>query len=326
MEELRLRFGIDKMRLLFARYNRLLRFLVIILVIVLVVFFASSQFADINPEEFRQAIDELSLPRLAIVALLGLFAFFISGSYDLVENLFHPSGLSWMNLLWVGWTSQSFGRFMSSGGLSGGALRIKLYKRYHDAKEITIGYAARIWAAGLTGISFLIWLGMPFALGRFDPLVLLLSGLFSLYLPFYYLTGFIKIGRFSIKESPIGMMPLVEKASLHLISTVEWLAAFFFFVFCLKLFSPLISLPVLLFVFAASTALGYLSFIPSGLGSFDLAAISMLESSGLIAERIVLSLLLYRIFFFFVPFIIFMLAFGLNSSYRYFRCKKQKTS
>lgn len=313
-----MKLSIDKIRLIFARYNRLIRVIVILLVIALVVLFSSRQIAGINMEELRNAAEELTLPVFGLVGLFGFASFLIVAGYDLVENHFHPSGLSKILLLFISWTSQSFGRFLSSGGLSGGALRIKLYRRYESSRDNAVNYGARIWAAGLTGLCLLIWLSLPFAIGRFDPVIFIPAAVFSLYLPFYYLTGYIKIGKLNIKDSPIGKMPLREKASLHFASFLEWSAAFLFFVYTISLFSPLISIPILLFIYAASTAIGYLSFIPGGLGSFDLVAISLLSVSGLATERVLLSLLLFRIFFYIAPFVIFMIVLGLNSVQRYY--------
>ncbi|NLK02480.1 MAG: hypothetical protein GX314_05370 [Clostridiaceae bacterium] len=312
---------IIKLRILFARYNRLLRFAVTGLVIVLVVIAASRQFAGIKLDEIRRAAQELSVPKLLWSSLLGLACFLIAGVYDVVEDYFHDSALSKLQLLWIGWTSQAFGRFLGFGGLSGGALRLKLYRRYHSNRDNTMGYAARIWAAGLTGVCLFLMLGLPFAVGIYEPFLLLLCFLFSLYLPFYYLTGVIKIGRLNIRDSQIGRMPLREKLSLHLVSSLEWLGAFAFFAYTIRLFSPGIFLPLLLFVFVAATALGYMSFIPGGFGSFDLAAISMLGILGLEKEKVVLSLLLYRLIFFFLPFILFMIILGINS---YLRFRRQR--
>ncbi|NLB09586.1 MAG: UPF0104 family protein [Clostridiaceae bacterium] len=318
-----MRLSIDKIRLIFARYNRLIRVIVILLVMALVVFFAFKQFSDISLEELERAADELSLPGLALVGLIGLGSFLFTAGYDLVEDHYHPSGLSKIRLLFIGWTSQSFGRFLSSGGLSGGALRIKLYKRYESSRDNAVSYGARIWAAGLTGLCALIWLSLPFAIGHLDRLILILAALFSLYLPFYYLTGYIKIGKLNIKDSPIGKMPLREKVYLNLASIMDWLAAFIFFAYAISLFSPLISIPLLLFIYTASTAVGYLSFIPSGLGSFDLVAISLLSVSGMVTERVMLSLMLFRAFLYIVPFVIFMALLGCNCILRFF-CRKKE--
>ncbi|NLB09353.1 MAG: hypothetical protein GX832_06755 [Clostridiales bacterium] len=148
--------------------------------------------------------------------------------------------------------------------------------------------------------------------------------MFSLYLPFYYLTGLIKIGRLNIRDSQIGKMPLREKLSLHLVSLLEWLGSFTFFAYTIRLFSPGVNLPLLFFVFVAATALGYMSFIPGGFGSFDLAAISMLGIIGLEKEKVVLSLLLYRLIFFFLPFFLFTTILGINSFLRFRRRKRPR--
>ncbi len=317
-----MKLSIIKLRLLFARYNRLLRFAVTGLVIVLVVIAARQQFAGIKLDEIRRVARELSVPRLLLSALIGLACFLIAGIYDVVQDYFHASALSKFKLLWIGWTSQAFGRFLGFGGLSGGALRLKLYQRYHSNRDNTMGYAARIWASGLTGVCMYLMLGLPFAVGIYEPFLLLLCFVFSLYLPFYYLTGLIKIGRLNICDSQIGKMPLREKLSLHLVSSLEWLGSFTFFAYTIRLFSPGVNLPLLFFVFVAATALGYMSFIPGGFGSFDLAAISMLGIIGLEKEKVVLSLLLYRLIFFFLPFFLFTTILGINSFLRFRRQRK----
>lgn len=319
-----MKLSIDRIRLIFARYSRLIRAIVIILVLVLVVYFSIRQFADISLEEFQRAAEELTLPGLGVVGLIGSLSFLFTAGYDLVENHYHPSGLSIINILFIGWTSQSFGRFLSSGGLSGGALRIKLYKRYDSSREEAVGYGARIWAAGLTGLCFLIWVSLPFVIGRVDRLILTLAALFSQYLLFYYLTGFIKIGKLNIKASPIGKMPMREKMSLNLVSIVEWSAAFTFFAYTISLFSLPIPILSLLFIYASSTAVGYLSFIPGGLGSFDLVAISLLGAYGMVTERAVLSLMLFRAFFYIAPFVIFMIVLGCNCGQRFFCRRREK--
>jgi len=292
------------------------------LVLVLVIVVARNQFKEIKIEEIKLAARALSRSRLFLIFLIGLACFLITGIYDVVEDYFHPSGLHAITLLWIGWTSQAFGRFLGFGGLSGGAVRLKLYQRHHSNKNNTLGYAARVWASGMTGICTFILLGLPFVVNIYQPFLLFLCFLFSLYLPFYYLTGFIKIGKINIRASQIGQMPLKEKVSLHLVSLLEWLGAFIFFYYAIVLFSPRLSIPLLLFVFVASTALGYMSFIPGGFGSFDLAAITMLGIAELEKENVVLSLLIYRIFFFIVPFLIFLIILAINSYYRLLKRRK----
>ena len=126
---------------------------------------------------------------------------------------------------------------------------------------------------------------------------LLLLGIF-LYLPFIFFVS-------SREKLPyFGQVPLKTRLSLILVSTAEWgtaLVSFLSVAYLMGLHVPLYNLIPLYFL---AVIIGIFSMIPGGIGSFDLIVISGLTSMGVSNALAVSLLLLFRLTYYIIPFLL----------------------
>ena len=154
----------------------------------------------------------------------------------------------------------------------------------------------------MSGLSLLS--GLVFAVFWFFPLSpdlrkywLLLLGIF-LYLPFiFFVSSREKLAYF-------GQVPLKTRLSLLLASTAEWgtaLGSFVSVAYLMGLHVPLYNLVPLYFL---AVIIGIFSMIPGGIGSFDLIVITGLTSMGVSNALAVSLLLLFRLTYYVIPFLL----------------------
>ncbi|MFR2717132.1 MAG: lysylphosphatidylglycerol synthase domain-containing protein, partial [Anaerococcus obesiensis] len=121
--------------------------------------------------------------------------------------------------------------------------------------------------------------------------MLLLVGA-SLYIPFVLALSFLGKIKFSRKN----------QIKLFLISIAEWfgvMSAFVVIGYLMGIKFDLISLSTLV---VAANIVGYISMIPGAIGSFDLIILFALKSQGINQELALAWILLYRMFYYIVPF------------------------
>ena len=91
---------------------------------------------------------------------------------------------------------------------------------------------------------------------------------------------------------------------VSLVSLVEWTCASLFF-YTIGLFLGVrLSVFKVIGVFVIGCILGLASFIPGGLGSFELVILGALKSFGIETDLILSWLLLYRLFYYILPFML----------------------
>jgi len=125
----------------------------------------------------------------------------------------------------------------------------------------------------------------------------------ALYFPCVLILSFIRRNK-EIKE-------LHKHTRIHLILTsfMEWTMVMFSFVFVGKMLGLHFPLNEVMVLYIASTVIGICSLIPGGLGSFDMMMIIGLSHLGISKEMALAWLLLYRVAYYFVPFIIGLILF-----------------
>jgi phosphatidylglycerol lysyltransferase len=201
----------------------------------------------------------------------------------------------------------SFSNLIGMGGLIGVGLRINFYQNDGAEKGKLLKTIAVVSLFYLSGISLLAWV----LLIGFHPVPLLkqtkwlyfvVIGI-ALYTPI--LIGILRKRKANTRQT----ITLQQKLVLIGISLLDWLVVFlavWFLAFVLKIPIPFSSL---LPIFIIASCAGILSLIPGGLGSFDLVFLWGTGSLGILDEQVVVLLLLYRIGYFFIPFIIGVLLF-----------------
>ncbi|WP_124039294.1 bifunctional lysylphosphatidylglycerol flippase/synthetase MprF [Neoactinobaculum massilliense] len=281
-------------------HSRLFKILFTTAMIIAVALVARSQLSEISGEHMRQALHAVPTGVLIALAAAGLLAFTATGLYDVAAARHYRIHLPWKRALEIGWVAQAFNNFAGLGGLTGGAIRARYYKRYGAQGDTAVRVSVAVWAANLMGLFVILLATLPFG-ARWDGKFLAVPVVACLYIPIYFLAGRIHLGKVNLQTSALADQSARQKLEMTGASVVDWLAAAVFFWLCVSAFQPHVSLLSALFVYATATLVGLMSFIPAGLGSFDVAAVALFSAMGHDSSRLLLALIIYRVAYYAVP-------------------------
>ncbi|MGP7815856.1 bifunctional lysylphosphatidylglycerol flippase/synthetase MprF [Niallia sp. 01092] len=204
--------------------------------------------------------------------------------------------------------SNSFSNLLGFGGLIGVALRTFFYKKYESDKRILLKGIAFVTLFYLSGISIFAWLvffdswNMPLIKNHHFLFVSVL--IVGLIFPVILAGFFIKKTKLhTLMKSPRLVIQLIAA------SLTEWLFVFLY----LYSLACMMHLPVstwdFIKIFLVAVSAGIVSMIPGGIGSFDLVFLWGFDYLGVPTEKLIVVLLLYRIGYYFVPFLTGLLLF-----------------
>ncbi|MDR4889367.1 bifunctional lysylphosphatidylglycerol flippase/synthetase MprF [Fredinandcohnia sp. QZ13] len=258
---------------------------------------------ELNIQLLQHEISQIPIVLLVVVLLIIIGAISPMFFYDAVITKI--LGIKIPKKLFVkqSLVANSFSNLIGFGGIFGVMLRTFFYQKEEFEKGKLLKTITVVSLFFLTGISFLSWITL---LGyRNIPLLVNTKWLYmaligvALYLPTLMI-----ITLWRDKKAPNPSITIKMKFLLIFISILEWSAIFI--VFCLLNSVMSISIPYgdLFAIFTVASCAGIVSLIPGGLGSFDLVFIWGIDYLGVQDEKVVVLLLLYRIGYFIIPFLI----------------------
>lgn len=263
------------------------------------------EFRHINIRELFGLLSRLSDWERGALLVMGLSAFMLIILYDFIMAKFFELKLSPKTIFKIGWISAAFNNLIGLGGLSGGTVRVKMYQDAGVEKEKSFDVSVSIWAATSLGLAFLMLVLSPF-LTKFHYFYLLI--LVGLYVPFFLFGQYIPFfSDLPIVRNIFSVKSLSQRFILLAISSFEWLGASVFFGYLLRLYNPDITYPIAICTYIVAMIVGMISFLPGGLGSFELMCVLILGHFGYDTTSLAASILLYRLIYYIVPWVIGML-------------------
>lgn len=253
---------------------------------------------------------------LGALGLGGLFAVAVMSSYDMLAARFVGLERRLVVSLRLGMLANGINGVASLSGITGSGLRVLLLTRDGAAAATAVRYAALVASASPLGLSALAWVTLivrPAILAATpvpELLVLVALGVIALYLPVYFVlvtTSVLRIGPLQAIER---IRP-VEAAAFVAASIIDWAIAGALLWGCLAVVGAGVSPAVVIAAFALAATLGMLSFLPGGLGVFDVTLVGLLAAHDVTAATAVAALVLYRVAYYLVPLIV-ALALGAN--------------
>ncbi|MGM0124518.1 phosphatidylglycerol lysyltransferase [Enterococcus sp. AZ194] len=260
----------------------------------------------ISLQELRQAFSEIALWKVFLMLFIGLFSVLPMIGYDLILNRMLKQKQTKRYLFETSWVINTLNNIAGFGGFISIGLRSEFYGTQQQGKKV-IQALSKIFLFLMAGLS--IYSLLAYFIVLFGPVssylrqywVWLIGG--GLYFPLVLLLTKIR------KKGLIGGFDNQSKRQLILVSFLEWtgvLGSFF-------AIGALLDIPINIWqmmpLFIAASVIGIASMIPGELGSFDVIMILGLSSFGLSRETIVVWILLYRLFYYIVPFLIGLLLF-----------------
>ncbi|QGU95884.1 hypothetical protein GOM49_12985 [Clostridium bovifaecis] len=291
--------------------QNILKGAVAIAALVIIYFEGRKKLKNYDINQVMHLLSNLNRSRVITLFVLGLIAVSTMTFYDyfLIKHLRYK--LSFYKIWKVSWVSNTFNNFLGFAGMTGATIRTLLYKKNNISTGDAV-YASVILAPStVIGISAASWLilfnvlkGRPI-LNQYKVLWFGVVG-FAIYLPIYILMYRWKWlnKKVMARISKDDRDPKTLREKLIASSLLEWICIGLLFWFICLTFTKEIKLLESLGIVSISAIAGIMSFIPGGMGSFDLICILGLRLMGATSERAMAILVVFRVFYYIIPWFI----------------------
>lgn len=297
----------------FKNHLRLLKLVFLIAVAIVVIGELLSIGKTISFSELEEIFKSLPVWKIFAMLVIGLFSVAPMTGYDFTLNKMLALKNKPAYIFETSWIINTINNIAGFGGLISIGLRSEFYGKNKTGKDV-VSALSKILVFLMAGLSI-------YSLAAFFMVVVVKVNVYlqqywiwliagGLYFPIVYL--FIRFK----KTGLLGGLSQKHRWSLIATSFFEWsgvLATFLSIGYFLEVQFPIWEVIPL---FAAASVIGIVSMIPGSLGSFDLMMIIGLSAVGINREVVVLWLLLFRIFYYLVPFIIGLVLFFKHTASR----------
>lgn len=268
--------------------------------------FTATEIRNINFKEYHRLFSSLPYLKKFSLVFFGLIAFLFSVQYDFILAKYFNIELDKKKVFKISFITQSFNNFISFGGITGTKLRSDMLIKEGVESKKAIKISTAVLISGLLGLFFLI-LPTLLLVKNISRKYIYILALFFLYIPFYFLFGKIKVKKFEKfidENSPYSFLDTKVKIKLLLASILDWAVVSMYFSFIIKMINPEMPFFKSIFVYIIAEVVALISFIPGGIGSFDLTVFLLFKDLGYESNNILVSILLFRITFYLIPWII----------------------
>jgi len=291
--------------------KNILKATIAICAIVFVYVEGSSQIRAYNFKRVHYLLNNLNGSVILILFLLGIMCLSTMTLYDyfLLKHL--KVKMTFIKIWKLSWIANSFNNFLSFAGLTGASLRALLYKKNGVRTKEAI-YSSVIVASSTTiGVCFACWLVLLNVLNvrpilkEYNFLWIGIIG-FAIYLPLYYFIyewKWLK-KKFMPEIYDNNMEPKEVRIKVMGASLVEWFSITILFWSICRLFTHQVGLIEAMAIITMSSVGAMMSFIPGGMGSFDLICLLGLRFMGTPPDRAMAILIIYRLFYHIIPWLI----------------------
>lgn len=256
---------------------------------------------DVNFTDLVTYYNKVDTIHLVALVIVGSLAVSVLCLYDLMLKKSMKLKISSIKLFSVSYVINSFNNLLGLGGFIGAGARIYIYKPYFNSKSLLIKYVSLMLVSMLSGLSLLSYI-VTFNFKDIQQVGLfsnswsfLLVILANIFLPVFILYTYIK---------PIKKNKRLLGIKFTLISAIEFIFASVLFYFILMTLNVDISFLDAVIIFITAAIAGLVSMIPGGVGAFDIIVILALDALGVPKELSVLSTLIYRVVYYFIPVLI----------------------
>ncbi|WP_432353139.1 bifunctional lysylphosphatidylglycerol flippase/synthetase MprF [Sporosarcina sp. A2] len=274
-----------------------------VLLLALAVFEIQNTVRGIDISSFRYELGQIQLWEIVLIILISFCAIIPMLFYDVVLAKVLNVKVKTRSLLQHSFITNTFSNLIGFGGLVGVMLRSYFYTKYREEKDGVLKSIASVTLFYLTGISLLVWI-VPLFYWDFPLLqetkwLLIAVFLLGLYSPIF-------IGVFIMRYRKANSDSIHAKQAVQLIATsvIEWISVFLVILLLTVVLNIPIELSALIPIFLVASSAGIISMIPGGIGSFDLVFLWGTQSIGIADEKVLFLLILYRIGYFILPFLV----------------------
>ena len=292
--------------LILKHWKLLAKLTVAVLLLFLIIRGGREQIRNIDFYELSVAIRSLTLFQIILLIFLGLTASASMTLYDYAIIKYFEHRIKPRMFFNIAFAANSLNNLLGMGGLAGATVRTILLRKNDLGLNVSIYYNVLLAPAMPTGLSimgvwFLFFSGdAGHIVEKYPWLYIGIAGVILILPAFFFLDRI--LDRFPQKDISLTLHRSVKlKLKLVGISFFEWMAAFFVFYYIVSMFYQDIGIGAVLGVYSIAAIAGIMSFMPGGLGSFDLIALIGLQRYGMETSNALAVLVLFRVFFFLTP-------------------------
>lgn len=286
------------------------RVIIPIFVMCLIVYEARNIFKEINLEEVWRLIVHININHLIVFLTLSVISILCLCGYDVLLMSYYNYRIKTEKIFKIAWISASFNNMMGLGGLTGASIRTYLFEKEGISTKELINYNIILVPSTILGLGVLSYFSAFNVFNTYGILHIykwlwLALIVFCAFIPIYFLLGKIKwlnsiLGKFNLFFE--GSFDI--KLKFTFCSTVDWMSRAILFYAIARSFNPSVSLLSIIGVDVMASVAGLISFIPNGIGSYDIVALMGLQMAGYTGNIGLSIILLFRIFYYIIPWII----------------------
>lgn len=291
--------------------NNLKKFKVIFLVsvIVIVLFELSNIAKTISLDQLSDIFSKISVGNILLMLIISLISVIPMIGYDFVLNTILGQKPKKLYLIETSWLVNTLNNIAGFGGFVSAGLRSEFYGKQTSGKKV-VQALSKILVFTMSGLS--IYALISFFLVMFGDhneylrqyWIWLIGG--GLYFPIVFCLSLFGKGEY------LGDLKSSHRFELIATSFLEWTGVLISFISIGLLMGINLSVKDVVPLFIAATVIGIVSMIPGELGSFDLMMIIGLSALGISRETVIAWLLLFRLFYYLIPFAIGVILFFKN--------------
>ena len=287
------------MKKLFDNLKKYLEPLFILSVFILVVVEFKSLSKEISYDKVASTLRGIPFLNVILMLAVGILAVVPMINYDVIFNRLIDNKEEKRTIYETSYTVNTMNNLIGFGGLINIGLRNYFYGRRKDKVEM-VKVILETYFYYLIGISVLSLLGLVYLYFHRDSTAMV-------YMP--WLIGGVVYSPAVIlfsnrKKDDKKRVPHWAQRQLLLTSLFEWVGAIGTFLIIGRCMGQTFHPAEVFTVVVATNIIGMVSLMPGGLGSFDLMTLVGLGNLGIGYENVLAWLLLYRLFYYVVPFFI----------------------
>ncbi len=286
------------------------KILIPIIIMLFVIYEARSIFKEIDINQVLDILRNIPNTYLVIFLISAIISISFLCFYDVVLADHYRYNINKLKVFVVAWIAHSFNDIIGFGGLTGATLRTVLFKDENIYTKDMINFNMILIPTTIVGLSVMCYLGVLdvfkiYPLLHNQKWLWIVILIFCAFLPIYYF-----LDRFTWLSNKLEKFNLYFEGSINLkvrltlLSTCEWIVRSMMFFTIAKYFKGDASFVSVTGVNILACIAALISFIPGGVGSFDLVAILGLKTLGFSLNSALSITLLFRLYYFIIPWII----------------------
>ncbi|HNS68034.1 MAG TPA: lysylphosphatidylglycerol synthase domain-containing protein [Mesotoga infera] len=264
--------------------------------------------------DIADKIGAIPLSRFLMAVVFTFLAYANLTLYDLISSLHLGVKKGYGRTALVSFIAYTFSKNIGFTFLSGTSVRFRMYGKWKVGSGKILGIIVlnylTFWLGffALAGVVFTLWYPLTQAVIRvpFNSLQILGAVAIAIYCLYLFIV-IIRKKPFRFKNLRFSLPGKTFTLSQTAISTMDWLLSAGVLYFLLP---PVQYIPILA-VFLLSQFAGLSSQVPGGLGVFEAMTLVILSPS-LEADVLIAALLLYRVIFYLIPFLVALILFALE--------------